>query len=81
MSKLDKLIEEKIQRLDDVPLKLQTVLQKKQKTILTDLLSKINDLTVKNGAYEITPENLKTVAAISDELKQALLTPDYLKAV
>lgn len=81
MPKFDDLIKEKIKRLDDVPLKLQTVLDKKQKTILNDLLSKINDLTVKNGAYEITPENLKTVAAISDELKQALLSPEYLKAV
>lgn len=81
MASFEELIKEKIKRLESVPLKLQTVLEKKQKTILNDLLSKLSDLTVKNGAYEITPENLNTVAAISDELRQALLTPEYLKAV
>lgn len=78
---LEKLIEEKAKRLEEIPTRLLTILEKKQKEILNDILEKINDLSVKNGAYEITSENLLTVSNISDELKSVLLSEDYLKAV
>lgn len=77
----DKLIQEKINRLESVPLEFQTAVEKQQTKILKRVLELIQELTVKDGYYEITAQNLNTISNISDELKKALLTPEYLKAV
>ncbi len=77
----EEIIKEKIKRLDGVPLKFQTEFEKQQKVIFSDILEKLSELTVKDGHYEISTYNLNTVASITDELKKAFLTDDYLKAV
>ena len=77
----EELIKEKTKRLEKIPLKFQTFLEKEQARILKDVLGKLNDLSTKGGYYEITAENINTIASITDELKQSLISKDYLNAV
>lgn len=81
MPSFEQLLKEKNKRLINIPLKLQTLVEKQQAAILEDIISLLSELTVKNGAYEITSQNLKIITKISDELKTVFLNEDYLKAV
>jgi len=81
MPSFEDLLKDKTKRLADIPANLLTIAEKQQKRVLTDIISLLGELTIKNGAYEITKENIKTIAKISDELKSVFLTPEYLKGV
>ncbi len=78
---LEQLIKEKSNRLNDIPLKLQTTVIKQQKQVLDEILSLLNDLDVKNGQIVISKENLRTIERISDDLKKVFLNDEYLKSV
>ena len=69
MASLEQLIKEKSNRLNDIPLELQSVVIKQQKQVLDEILSLLNELDVKNGSIVISKENLKTIQIISDDLK------------
>lgn len=81
MPSFEELLKAKNKRLLSIPLKLQTVVQKQQNEVLNGIISKLNELSVKGGRYEITNENLKVIGLIDIELKEVLLNDDYLKAV
>lgn len=81
MASLEQLIKEKSNRLNDIPLELQSVVIKQQKQVLDEILSLLNELDVKNGSIVISKENLKTIQIISDDLKKVFLNDEYLKSV
>ncbi|MES2592398.1 MAG: hypothetical protein V4608_10965 [Bacteroidota bacterium] len=81
MPSFKELIATKSKRLEDIPLKLQTLIQKQQQEVLNGIIEKLNGLSLKNGAYEISPANIKVIGEISEELRSVFLNEDYLKGV
>lgn len=81
MPSFEALLREKNDRLDKIPLALQTVVEKQQKEVLNNILSKLSRLTTVNGQYKIDAANIRVISEISDELKSVLLNDEYLKAV
>jgi hypothetical protein len=77
----ESLLKEKAKRLEDIPLSLQTTLEKEQSRVLKEVLKDLSNLDTKDGAIIINNANLKKVTEISDKLKGILLSEDYLKAV
>ena len=80
MSFLD-LIKKKNARLEAVPDKFLTTVEKVQKRLFTELMALVNDLTVKNGFIELSTANLATVDKIIADLRIAIHDSDYFKAV
>lgn len=81
MPTFESLLKEKNARLEEVPLALQTTVQKQQKKIISQILKELSALETKDGLIVINNKNLKQIAKISDELKEIFLNEDYLKAV
>ena len=81
MPSFKSLLTDKNNRLEEIPLALQTVVQKQQKKIITQILSELSQLDTINGQIKINSKNLKLIATISDELKTIFLNDDYLSAV
>lgn len=81
MPSFEKLLKEKNNRLEEIPLELQTYAQKQQKRVLNDIISQLDKLDKVNGQIKINNKNLKAIAEISDELKSIFINSDYLKAV
>ena len=81
MPSFEDLIKLKSNRLEEIPLELQTYTQKQQKKVLNDILAQLDKLDKVNGQIKINNKNLRAIADISDELKSIFLNDDYLKAV
>lgn len=80
MPSFEALIKEKSDRLEQIPLKLQTVVEKQQNKVLNDILSKLYKLETKDGEYLISSKNIRLISEISDELKSVFLNKDYLES-
>ena len=78
---LEKLLKEKNDRLENIPLDLQTVVEKQQSKVLNGILDKLSKLKTINGQYKIDASNIRLIAEISDELKSVFLNKEYLSAV
>lgn len=81
MPSFESLLKEKNERLESIPLDLQTVVQKQQREVLNNVLSKLSKLTTVNGQYKIDAQNIRIISEISDDLKKVFLNDEYLKAV
>lgn len=81
MPTFDELLKEKNNRLEQIPIALQTVVEKQQKQVLNEVLSQLDKLEKINGQIKINSANLKVISNISDELKTIFINDDYLKAV
>jgi hypothetical protein len=81
MPSFEALIKQKSDRLEEIPLELQTIAQKQQKRILNDVIAQLDKLDKVNGQIKINSKNLKAIAEISDELKSIFLNREYLDAV
>jgi hypothetical protein len=81
MPSFESLLKEKNERLESIPLELQTVVEKQQKKVLNDVISKLSKLKTINGQYKIDAQNIRIIAEISDDLKKVFLNDEYLKAV
>jgi hypothetical protein len=81
MTPLFDLIKQKSDRLNEIPLRMQTVAERTQKATLNDILYQLGKLELKDGQIKINAANLKAIAKISEELKSSLLSEEYLKAV
>ena len=77
----ESLLKEKSKRLEDIPLALQTTLEKEQSRVLKEVLKDLSTLDTKDGIIEINNNNLRKVTEISDKLKSILISEDYTKAV
>jgi hypothetical protein len=81
MSPLFQLIKEKNERLNSIPLKMQSAAEKSQKAALNDILYQLGKLELKDGQIKINNANLKIINQISEDLKGSLLSKEYLQAV
>lgn len=81
MPSFEDLIKEKSKRLESVPLALQTAFEKKQKAILDEIISLINELDIKGGQILINKNNLDLIAKIDADLKKVFLNDEYLASV
>ncbi len=81
MPSFEELLKDKNKRLEQIPLNLLTVTEREQKRVLSDVISKLNALATVDGQIKIDAANLREITKISDELKDAFLTEDYLNAV
>lgn len=81
MPSFESLLKDKNRRLEEIPLALQTTVQKQQRRVLNDIISQLDTLTTVNGKIKIDSANLKAISTISDELKTVFLNDDYLRAV
>lgn len=81
MPSFEDLLKQKNKRLEQIPLELQTLAEKQQKRILSDIISKLDGLTKVNGQIKIDSANLRMIADITEDLKDIFVNSDYLKAV
>lgn len=78
---LEKLIEQRIDRLESVPDKLQTVIEKNELKLFKQLLNDLGKLNVENGKIVASRENLAKITGIVENLKRAFLNKDYVDAI
>lgn len=81
MPSFEALIKQKSDRLEEIPLELQTIAQKQQKRILNEVIAQLDKLDKVNGQIKINNKNLLAITEISDELKSIFLNREYLDAV
>lgn len=79
---LEKIIKEKVSRLDSVPNKLYSSIEKSQSSIYAKLLELLGKLkTDASGNFVQSVGNLATVEKINTELKKVVFGTDYLQDV
>lgn len=81
MPTFEELIKQKSDRLEDIPLELQTFAERQQKKIIANVIAELDKLDKVNGQIKINSKNLKAIADISDELKKIFINREYLEAV
>ena len=77
----ESLLKQKNKRLEDIPLELQTLVEKQQGKVLNGILDQLNSLETVNGKIKINNSNLNSIVKISNELKSIMLNDEYVKAV
>lgn len=78
---LESIIKEKQRRLEDVPGKVLSQVEKTQKRIFEEIISLANELTLKDGFIEPTSKNLALVDRIVSDLRIAITDSEYFDAV
>lgn len=78
---LKKLIEERIDRLESVPDKLQSAIEKQDEKLFKQILSDLGKLETKEGKIVASKTNLSKINAILENLKQTLFGSDYLDSI
>lgn len=81
MPSFEELLKEKNKRLEQIPLNLQTAIQKQQKKVLSKIIAQLDRLDKVSGQIKINSSNLRLISEISDELKGIFINEDYLNAV
>lgn len=78
---LEKLIEQRIERLESVPDKLQTVIDKNDELLFKQILKDLDSLELEDGKIKASKNNLARINGILENLKQVLFGSDYLDAI
>lgn len=78
---LQSIIKEKQSRLENIPNRLLSQVQKTQKRLFEEILSKANELTLKDGFIELSTKNLALVDEIIADLRIAITDSEYFDAV
>jgi hypothetical protein len=82
MAKIFDLLVKKLSRLDSIPKKFLTDVEKAQYEILDKILQKLSTLTLdKEGKIVMSTANLKRAEDITDSLQEVFLRSDYIEAV
>jgi len=76
-----KIIAEKNQRLEDIPLEFQSNVERLQRRIFTRIVDLIGQLDTEAGSVKMTEANLLKVEMINSELRQVLNGREYTSAV
>lgn len=75
------LIDRKNQRLEDVPDKFQSNVEKLQRRLYNRITELIGQLETRDGQIVMSEANLLRVQTINDELKQVLNGREYIEAI
>lgn len=78
---LEKLIQERIDRLESVPAKLQSVIDSKDELLFKQILKDLSALKTEDGKIVSSKENLSKINGILENLKKTLFGSDYLDAI
>jgi hypothetical protein len=78
---LKQLIEERIDRLESVPDKLQSAIEKQDERLFKQILSDLGQLETKDGKIVASKSNLAKINGILENLKQTLFGSDYLDSI
>lgn len=81
MPDFKKLLEEKNKRLVSIPEALQTAVEKQQKKILDEIIQLASELDTKGGEIIISAKNIKKIDSITEKLKEAFRSDEYVSAV
>jgi len=78
---LEKLIQQRIDRLDSVPDSLITVIEKNELRLFKQLLADLNRLKLVDGRIEASRENLAKITGIIENLKRTFFGKEYVDAI
>jgi len=78
---LEKLIQERIDRLESVPATLQSVIDKQDEKLFKQILKDLGALKTVDGKIVASKENLAKINGILENLKRTLFGSDYLDAI
>jgi len=78
---LEKLVQQRIDRLESVPAKLQTVIDAQDEKLFKQILKDLSALKTVDGKIEASKENLSKINGILENLKKTLFGSDYLDGV
>ena len=81
MPTLEKIIKEKVERLESVPNNLAVSVKKAQKDIFNEVLDLLGRLDRKDGAIVMSKQNLILIDEITLKTKKVVLGSDYVSAV
>lgn len=76
-----KIIAEKNERLENIPLEFQSNVERLQRRIFNRIIDLIGQLETEGGSIKMTEANLLRVEMINSELKNVLNGREYVKAV
>lgn len=78
---LRELIEAKSKKLQDIPDKFLSEVEKSQRDIFNEIISLLDRLKKKEGRIDVSEENFKVVAKITEDLRKVVLGSEYVSAV
>lgn len=81
MASLEKLIDERISRLESVPEALQTAIDKQSIELFKAIKSELNSLEIVDGKIVASSANFNRIGSIIEKLKQAVFNKDYVDAI
>jgi hypothetical protein len=81
MPTLKEIIQKKSQRLEEIPDKLISSVEKTQKKIFDELIILIENLETKDGKILLSNNNLMKVEIIANRLSESIFGSEYLEAV
>lgn len=81
MTKLEKLIKERVDRLESIPQNLLSVIDKQNEILFKEALKELNKLETNNGQLVLSAKNLAAVSAIIERLNKVLFDGEYLDAI
>ena len=81
MASLEKLIDERISRLESVPETLQTAIDKQSIELFKAIKSELNSLEIVDGKIVASSANFNRIGNIIEKLKQAVFNKDYVDAI
>ena len=81
MPTIESIITEKVKRLESVPDKFVTSVERSQKEVLKKLISDLSKLDRVGDKIDITNANILKIEEIGNELKKILFDGDYVAAV
>lgn len=78
---LEKLVQQRIDRLESIPAKLQSTIDSKDELLFKQILKDIGSLKTEDGKIVSSKENLSKINAIIQNLKNSLFGSDYIDAI
>jgi hypothetical protein len=81
LAKRDDILKEKLDRLETVPERFTGRARAFQQTLLDTVLATLRDMTVEDGNFVTSADNLNVVDRIVDEMRRTLLGGEYVDDV
>jgi hypothetical protein len=75
------LINQRVERLDKIPAKLLTVIDKQNESVYKAIISDLNTLETKDGQVVSSQANLAKISAIIEKLRTVLFGKEYVEAI
>lgn len=75
------LLKSRLSRLESIPDKFLSDVEKSEKKILVDIIEQVSRLELEEGLFVKSEANLQLIASIREQIKRSIVSSPYLKSV